>query len=261
MSLVEVERTDAIATLWLNRPDSRNALSVDMCDAIVASLARLDRDDQARVLLVRGRGSVFCSGADFAAVSGAGGLEFLPAFERMLEAVARHRLPTIAVIQGAALGGGLQLATVCDFRVADDSAKLGIPSSKLGILVNFENVERLVLLAGIGVAKEVLMTGRTFSGEEAWSAGLLTHRVLSDEEAERTALDLARDIAARAPLSVQGTKRAIQAVVDHLGAARETRTEAVDEIDRLVASAYNSRDLQEGIAAMKEKRAPEFGGI
>src|SRR5688572_21493777 len=102
MSLVEQERAGTVATLWLNRPDARNALSVDMCDAIVIALQSLERDDQARALLIRGRGTVFCAGADLGAVSGAGGLDFLPSFQRMLEALARHRLPTIAAIQGAA---------------------------------------------------------------------------------------------------------------------------------------------------------------
>jgi enoyl-CoA hydratase/carnithine racemase len=260
MGLIEQERNGTVATLWLNRPDARNALSVDACDALVMALEDVARDPEARVLVIRGRGPVFCSGADLAAVSGAGGLEFLPAFERMLETVARHRLPTVAAIHGAALGGGLQLATVCDFRVAAHTAKLGIPSSKLGILVNFENVQRLVLLVGISVAKEILMTGRTYAGEETVVAGLATRCVPADEF-DAAVTDLALEIGGRAPLSVQGTKRAVQAVVDHLSGVRESKPDVIAEIDRLVANAYNSRDLQEGIQAMSEKRAPEFGGI
>ena len=260
MSLVEVERSGAAVTLWLNRPESRNALSVDLCDSIVATLGELDRDDRARVVVIRGRGDVFCSGADFAAVSGAGGLDFLPSFERMLETLAHHRLPTIAAINGAALGGGMQLATVCDFRIAETSAKLGIPSSKLGILVNLENIQRLVLLAGVAVAKEVLMTGRTYSGAEAAGAGLINRCV--DPEALSDEVDgLAVQISERAPLSVQGTKRSIQAVIDHLSRVREVLPDEVAELDRLVSNAYNSRDLQEGVKAMKERRPPEFEGI
>ena len=260
MALVEVDRKGPVVTLILNRPEARNALSVDLCDSIVGNLEDITRDQLARVLVVKGAGSVFCAGADLAAVSGAGGLEFLPAFERMLEALARHRLPTIAAIHGAALGGGLQLATVCDFRIAAADAKLAIPSSRLGILVNLENVQRLVLLAGVAVAKEVLMTGRTYSGEEASQAGLVSGFVAADELDDAVA-GLALEIASRAPLSVQGTKRAIQAVVDHLSSTRGSHPDAVAEIDRLVSNAYNSRDLQEGIAAMTEKRDPDFEGI
>jgi enoyl-CoA hydratase/carnithine racemase len=260
LALVEAEREGAVVTLWLDRPEARNALSVDLCDALVMTLESIDRDPDLRVMVLRGRGSVFCAGADLAAVSGAGGLEFLPAFERMLEALARHRLPVIAAIQGAALGGGLQLATVCDFRIATNDARIGIPSARLGILVNFENVQRLVLLAGIASAKEVLMTGRTYTGDEAAAAGLVTRVVAPDRLEEETAA-LARDIATRAPLSVQGSKRSVQAIVDHLGGTRGARPEVVAEIDRLVANAYNSQDLHEGIRAQAEKRDPDFSGM
>ena len=260
MALVETSYEGEVATLWLNRPEARNALSIDVCDAISFALDDIDRNGRARVMLLRGRGNVFCAGADFAAVSGAEGLGFVPVFERMLNEVARHRLPTIACIQGAALGGGLQLATVCDFRIAATDARLGIPSSRLGILVNFENVERLVLSVGPPVAKEVLMTGRTFTGEEAAGVGLVNSAVPLDE-LEGSAFDLATTVAGGAPLSVQGSKRAIQAVVDHLSGARGTRPDLVAEIDRLVERAYNSRDLQEGLTAMNEKREPDFQGI
>src|SRR5918992_6190411 len=160
MSLVVATLEESVASLTLNRPEARNALSIEMCDAIVDALDGVDRMDAARVVLIRGEGPVFCSGADFAAVSGPSGPEFVIVFERMLEAVAGHRLPTIAVVHGGALGGGLQLATACDFRVAAEDVRIGIPSSRLGILVNFENVRRLVLLAGVAIAKEVLMTAR-----------------------------------------------------------------------------------------------------
>jgi enoyl-CoA hydratase/carnithine racemase len=256
LSLVEVEQEGRVAALVLNRPDARNALSAQMCNEVVEALERIDASD-ARVVIVRGNGKVFCAGADFAAVSGPGGLEFLPAFERMLEGVSRFRLPTIAAIHGAALGGGLQLATVCDFRLASIDAKLGIPSSKLGILVNFENVQRLVLLAGTAVAKEVLIAGRTYSGEAAVAAGLVNASADPDVLAGVVA-KWAGDIAQLAPLSVQGAKKAIQTVVDHLGGARRSDPEAVARIDQLVAEAYSSADLQEGLSALAEKRPPDF---
>lgn len=258
MALVETSLDDAVGTLTLNRPEARNALSVEMCDAIVAALEEIDRTD-ARAVLVRGRGRVFCSGADFAAVSGPGGLDFVVAFERMLEAVARHRLPTIAVIHGAALGGGLQLATACDFRVAAEDAHIGIPSGRLGILVNFENVRRLALLVGVAVAKEVLMTARTYDGIEATTAGLV-HRAVPPDELDQAAATWARELAALAPLSVQGSKRALQAIVDDASDPRGRSADSVAAIDELVAEAYASEDLQEGVRAMQEKRPPRFTG-
>lgn len=258
MILLEANDDGRIATLTLNRPEARNALSVAMCDAIVGGLAEVDSSG-ARVLIIRGAGKVFCSGADLAAVSGSGALRFLPAFERMLDALARHRLPTVASIHGAALGGGFQLASVCDFRVAETTSKIGIPSSKLGILVNFENIERLVLLAGPALAKEMLMSGRTYSGEEAERAGLVNRSVAGDILQAATQR-LAAELSQRAPLSVQGTKVSIQAVLDHLGSTRDGKKEVVGELDRLVAAVYESEDLQEGLRALSEQRAPNFKG-
>lgn len=259
MALVEVVHHAGVASLTLNRPEARNALSIELCDAIVHALAEIDAHAEARVVMVLGAGRVFCAGADLAAVSGPGALKFLPAFERMLEAVTRHRLPTIAVIQGAALGGGFQLATVCDFRIAAHDATIGIPSPKLGILVNFENVQRLVLFAGIASAKEVLMAGHTYTGEEAAAAGLVTRAVRQEDIVDEARI-LAADLAALAPLSVQGAKKAINVVAGHLSNARTTRADATAEIDRLVAEAYNSADLSEGLRALGEKRQPRFEG-
>jgi enoyl-CoA hydratase/carnithine racemase len=258
MSLVLVDAADRVATLTLNRPELRNALSIDLCEQIVSALAATN-DLDARVIVVRGAGRVFCSGADFAAVSGEDALSFVPVFERMLDTVAKHRLPIIAAIHGAALGGGLQLASACDFRIATTDAQLGIPSSRLGIVVNFENVERLVLLVGIAAAKEILMTGRTFAGADTLAMGLL-NRCVEPEDFDGEVARFAADIAALAPLSVQGAKRAVNVVGDHLSSVRATSPEVASEVDQLVAGAYRSADLAEGLRAMSEKRPPRFEG-
>lgn len=230
-----------------------------MCEALSGAFAELSNRQDAKVVVLKGEGPVFCSGADFAAVSGPDARHFLPSFEDMLESVARCPLPTVASIHGAALGGGLQLASVCDFRLAAADAKIGIPSTRLGIVVNFENVERLVLLVGVAVAQEVLMTARVFSGAEAEVAGIVTRSIPSEllfEETDR----FAGRIGALAPLSVQGAKRAIAAVAEHLSGARSTAPDRVAEVDRLVAEAYASADLQEGLEAMAQKRAARFTG-
>lgn len=247
----------AVAEVVLARPEARNALSVEMCRGIVAALDEVVASPDARCVLLRGEGKVFCSGADFAAVSGSGGLEFLPAFEEMLEAVACFPLPTVAVIQGGAFGGGLQLATVCDFRIAAEDAQLGIPAARIGIVVNFENVERLVRLAGVARAKEILMAAHTLTGAEASAAGLVTRSVPADE-LDAAARSFAGEVAALSPQSVQGAKQAIGLVERSLSHARRAHAGEVAGIDDLVAAAYGSEDLQEGLAAMRERRPPRF---
>ncbi|MDQ4124295.1 MAG: enoyl-CoA hydratase/isomerase family protein [Actinomycetota bacterium] len=254
---VRVSTGEPVAEVVLDRPEARNALSIEMCHGIVGALDEVRSSGDARCVLLRGEGKVFCSGADFAAVSGPGGLEFLPAFEEMLEAVARFPLATIAAIQGGALGGGLQLATVCDFRIAAEDAKLGIPAARIGIVVNFENVERLVRLAGVAVAKEILMAARTFTGAEAEARGLVTRSVPA-AELDGAALSFAQEVAALSPKSVQGAKQAIGLVERSLSQARRTHPGEVTDVDDLVAAAYGSADLQEGLAALTARRPPRF---
>lgn len=260
MGLTRISIEGSIATLTLARPEARNALSIKLCEEIVAALEEIDGPSDARALVLEGEGPAFCAGADFAAVAGPEASDFLVSFERMLEAVARFRLPTIAKIHGAALGGGLQLATVCDFRLAADDAKLGIPSARLGIVVNFENVQRLVLLVGTAVAKEILMTARTFSGRDAVTAGLANSAHEPGSALDDAVTALASRIGSLAPLSVQGVKRAIGVVGDRLAASRSGSSGAPEDIDGLVSAAYASTDLAEGMAAMSEKRTPHFTG-
>ena len=255
---IEVSFDGYVATITLARTEVRNALSTQMCADITSALREIDASS-ARAVLLRGEGGVFCAGADFAAISGPGGLDFLPVFEEMLNALWRFRLPTVACLTRAALGGGLQLATACDFRVAAEDCKIGIPSSRLGVVINLENVERLTLLVGVRVAKEILMTGKVFSGPEASAAGLATE-VHPPDVAETAATDLALRLSEMSPLSVQGAKAAVNLVADDLSSARARQPERAGEIDALVAGAYRSRDLQEGVTAMKEKRSPKFEG-
>ena len=257
--IVERRYSELVAELILNRPDQRNALSIEMCDAIADAVDEVDSRREIRAVLLSGSGEVFCAGADLSAVSGPHGAEFLRPFERMLARVARCRVPVVAAVQGAALGGGLQLATACDFRVATATATLGIPSSRLGVVVNFENVRRLVLLTGISVAKEILMAGRTYSGPEALTAGL-TNECVGVDELDEASGRWARGIAALAPLSVQGAKQSLEILTDHMGDARRAAPDDVAALDALVRRAYGSADMKEGLKALREKRPPSFQG-
>jgi enoyl-CoA hydratase/carnithine racemase len=165
----------------------------------------------------------------------------------------------IARVHGAALGAGCQITVACDLAVAADDARFGIPSSRLGIVVNFENIERLVLAVGRKRAGEILFTGRQLSGNEAASWGLVNEAAPGGELAARTD-ELAGAISKAAPLSVRGAKRAIAVVEKERSLDRSTEGHRVADFDMMAAEALASEDLREGILAFKERRKPRFRG-
>lgn len=249
--------------MTLDRPEARNAVSESMLSELGAALGDAAVAPDARVVVLAGEGPHFCAGADLGefdgAATGPGGARFEQAFEEVLRAIADHPLPVVAVIQGAALGAGCQLAVACDLAVATTDARLGIPSSRLGILINFENVQRLVHAIGPKRAGELLFTGRQISGQEAASWGLVNEAVPPERLSER-AEELAEEIAAAAPLSVRGSKRGIRVVLDKASLDRDTEGHRVTDFDMMAADAFGSDDLKEGIRAFREGRRPEFRG-
>ena len=249
--------------LVLERPEARNAVSAPMLEDLTAALAEAAEDPEARVVLLSGAGSDFCAGADLAelaeAARGPGGIEYGRRFEEVLRAIADHPLPVVAVLQGAALGAGCQIAVACDLAVAAEDASIGIPSGRLGIVINLENIERLVVAVGPKRAAEILVAGRTLSGADAAAWGLVNESVPDDALAER-AIQVADRIAEGAPLSVRGSKRGIRAVLARLSAERETEGERIAEFEAVAAEAFGSDDLQEGIRAFRERRRPDFKG-
>jgi enoyl-CoA hydratase/carnithine racemase len=259
--LIRVERAEAIATLFLSRPDRRNAVSRAMLDQLVAALADLAAEPELRAVVLAGDGPDFCAGADLSELTSATppDFDFARSFELAMNAVADLPVPVIARIQGAALGAGCQIAVGCDLAVAAEDARFGIPSARLGILVNFENIERLVLAVGRKRAGEILFTGRQLFGTEAAAWGLVNEAVPA-ADLERRTDQLARGIAEAAPLSVRGSKRAIVVVLRGLALDRATETHRVADFDMMAAEALSSEDLQEGIRAQRERREPRFRG-
>ncbi len=258
--LVIVER-GRVAVLTLNRPQRRNALSAEMLQAIFDALTSLVDDGQARCLLVRGEGKHFCAGADFSDVAegAATRARYGAGFERMLRAIEEHRLPVVAAVQGAALGAGCQLLAATDLAVAAEDSRIGIPSARLGILLDLEKVQRLVRTIGPAHSREMLLTGRELDGREAAAWGLVT-RVVKAKDVDDAARALAEQVADNAPLSVQGSKAAIRAVVRHAALDREADADAFRPHDEGALRALTSADVAEGLRAMNEKRAPEFKG-
>jgi enoyl-CoA hydratase len=253
---VHFERRDAVGVATIDRQERRNALNAEICDEL---RGHLERHADLRAVVLTGAGSAFCSGADLVTrfapegSSGASTDTFRPAFELVLDAIVAHPAPVVAAINGPAIGAGMQLAVACDVRVASPGARLAIPGGKLGILLSARNIWRLAQLVGQGAARDFLLAGRTVDAEGALAVGLV-QRVADD--ALVAALELAAEIAASAPLTIQGHKRALNVVAE-----REWLTAAEQgEIAALEAAAFASDDLQEGMTAFAEKRAPIFRG-
>lgn len=250
----------------LDRPTARNAISEPMLADFLSALGDAAAHPEARVVLISGEGPHFCAGADLAELDdevgagpGSGGFQYERAFESVLAAIAALPVPVLARIQGAAVGAGCQLAVACDLAVAASDARLGIPAARLGILINFENVQRLVLSVGSKRAAEMLFTGRELTGEQAAAWGLVTEAFQPEELDERVE-EMAEQIASAAPLSVRGAKRGIRAVLDRLSVDRETEGHRVTNYDMMAADAFTSEDLREGVRALRERRRPQFRG-
>lgn len=259
-SLVRLE-LGRVSTITLARPDRRNALNAAMLDAFAGALARIAADGEARCILLRGDGKHFCAGADFGDVTEGAekGARYGGAFEAMLRAVEEHPLPAVAVVQGAALGAGCQLLAACDLAVAATDAVIGIPSARLGILLDLEKIERLVRVVGAPAARRMLLAGHNLDGAEAAACGLVTKAVPA-AQLDAAAAALAEEVAACAPLSVRGSKAGIRAALDKGRLDRDADGAVFAAHDAAALAALTSADLSEGLAALRERRPPRFRG-
>ena len=258
--LVEVD-AGPVTVLTLNRPDRRNALSTEMLIELTEALTAIDKDAAARCVLLRGNGKHFCAGADFSDISAGAekGARYGGGFEGLLRGIEELRVPVVCAVQGAALGAGCQLLAAADLAVAATDARIGIPSARIGILLDLEKIQRMIDAIGVARVRELLMTGRELNGVEAAGWGLVTRAVAPGDVASE-ARALADAVAANAPLSVQGSKAAIREILGHGALRRATDTGVFAAHDEASLRALTSSDAQEGLAAMRDKRPPEFTG-
>ena len=248
---------DGIATVAFNRPHKRNAVNFAMWRELGTIFEDLGSQADIRCVILTGTGGHFSSGADISEFStvradAASGAAYERAGEHALEALTRCPKPTIAQISGYAVGGGCGLALGCDLRVADRTAKIGIPAGKLSIVYSPLDCRLLVRAVGVANAKRVLFTAELFAAEAARALGLVD--IVAEGSAEDAARALARRCTATAPLSAAGHKLIVNAIGDGEAAARDAEIEAV------MRGAFDSEDYQEGQRAFLEKRPPVFKG-
>ncbi len=251
--IVSVE--DAIATLTINRPEVRNALNLATVQECHAALQALAADQTVGVLIITGAGdTAFVSGADINDIRDRDLADGLAAINSSLfSVVERFPRPTIAAVNGYALGGGCELALACDIRIAADTAKFGQPELGLGIIPGAGATQRLPRIVGLGLAKHLVLTGEIIDAPRALDIGLVTS-VVPAAELSAQARELARRILRQGPLAARLAKLALNASarVDlDSGLLIETLAQAI---------CYDSEDKQEGTTAFLEKRRPKFRG-
>lgn len=235
-----------------------NALNTAMWAALPELIAQAEADDDIRVVMMRGAGEkAFSAGADISefgsARTGAAARNYDELNHAAFEAVMNCARPTIAMVQGFCMGGGLELALCCDLRVAGEGSSFAIPAAKLGIGYNARWIRPLLSALSASQAKEILFTGARFNHDEAKAMGLI-NRLCPVSELQATAVALAEEIAGNAPLSVLAAKRTIDEFM------RAPENPDMDMLDALVEDCFASEDYAEGRAAFGEKRKPVFKG-
>jgi len=251
---------EAVARITISNPERRNALDHEILDTLAELLPRLDRGIETRCVMIAGAPPAFSAGYDLTAIPretferDAEALVAHP-FHDAMEALAAHPWPTVAAINGHCLGGGLELAMTCDLRICAAGAKLGMPPAKLGLVYGHTGLRKFLDTLGLARTKELFLTGRNYEAERAERIGLV-HEVVEDESFEGATIALAEAVAANAPLSTRGNKRAIETLNANpvLSEQQEAGLIALRE------SCFASQDLREGIEAFAEKRKPRWKG-
>lgn len=253
---LRVERVGAVSVVTIDRPEKRNALDAGVRRDLIAALDALEEDRSVRAVVLTGAGEkAFVAGADISEFTDRTPLEQRAAMtgRRVFEVVERCSLPTIAMINGYALGGGCELALACDLRIASDGARLGQPEVGLGIIPGGGGTQRLPRLIGRGHAMRLVLTGDLIDAQEALHIGLVDAVHPAGELRERT-LELAARIATHSPVALRLAKDAIRAASEMpLAAGLAYETE-------LFITSFSSADRVEGVRAFLEKRRPDFPG-
>ena len=257
---VKLERQDPVATITLNRPDQRNAISFQMWGELSQLLVKLDADRDVRAVIITGAGEeAFSAGADISDFEeyrsdSIKGLRYNNAVNGLLQTLDNMATPTISMIRGFAVGGGCELAIATDLRLAAEGSRFGIPVARLGISIGHREMRGLVSLVGKGNALYILLSGRLVDAFEAKDMGLV-NQVLPPEQLGETTYKLAKDIACLAPMSHMANKETLNQIM-----AKPSLDNLTPEEAGLPLAQFDTLDYQEGYRAFLEKRHPQFTG-
>ncbi len=261
MADIYYKKEGMIGTVSISNPEKKNALTMDMLVSLKDLIEEKNEDGELRCMILRGEGEeAFCAGYDINAIPSKedGGEQVLLSsnpFDDMIRVVENARVPLIAMINGAAFGGGLELACACDIRIASETSIFGMTPARLGVIYRPAGLMRFVSILGLPFTKELFYTARPVSALRAEEIGLV-NRLVPGEELEQAVYETAREIVENAPLSIQGTKRILRMCMDCL----ELGGAYIEEADKLIRECIESDDLVEGKRAFREKRNPRFEG-
>jgi enoyl-CoA hydratase/carnithine racemase len=251
---------EAVARITIRNAAKRNALDHEILDGIATLMTELDEGISTRCVILTGSEGMFSAGYDIGDIPDevfAEEAERLVAhpFSRAIEAVRAFPFPTLAALNGHALGGGLELALTCDLRIAGRGVKLGMPPAKLGLIYSHTGLEKFIDAVGPARTRELFFTGRNVAADRAEQIGLV-HEVAEPDVLEETAVALAAEIAGNAPISLRGNKEIINRLV---GFGRLSKTDE-QKVIHLRLSSFSTRDFREGVRAFGEKRKPHWEG-
>lgn len=255
---LRLERDGGLAVLVLDNPARLNALTSTMWAAIPRLVGEAEADASVRVIVLKGAGGkAFSAGADISEFDSARTGDAAKTYDALnhaaFEALLGAGKPTLAMIEGFCLGGGLGIAACCDLRIANDAATFAIPAAKLGLGYHPRWVRTLLTLAPPASVKELLFTGRRFNASEALAMGLV-NRVHSSDVLDREMRALAETVAANAPMTIRAAKAAIDALT------LKPETADIARLEALVKACFDSADYAEGRRAFADKRKPQFKG-
>ncbi|XP_059477658.1 methylglutaconyl-CoA hydratase, mitochondrial [Neocloeon triangulifer] len=250
-----------IVVIGMNRPEAKNAFGKSFVQKFTDTVKIIKHDQDTRILIIRSLvPGVFCAGADLkerATMSDKEVVEFVNRLRKLTISIERLPMPVIAALDGAALGGGLELALACDLRVASSNAKLGLVESRLAIIPGAGGTQRLPRLVGASLAKELLFTGRIFDGKKAREYGVVNHAVEQNETKDaafKRAMELAEEILPSGPIALNLIKTAVDVgMQSDIGSGYKIEEECYSHV-------VPTKDRIEGLLAFKEKRAPRFKG-